>query len=90
MYFVILSIHVSLSLVHLTWMVCLVLLLQVLPISLNGIGVRETAYAFFFEVLSLPPEKGVAAGLLCFTHMLFMSAIGGLLQLLSKEQRVLS
>jgi len=90
MYFVILSIEVSLSLVHLTWMVCLVLLVQVLPISLNGIGVREAAYAFFFEILQLPPEKGVAAGLLCFTHILFMSAMGGVLQLLSKEQRVLS
>ena len=90
MYFVMLSIQVSLSLVHLVWMVSLVLLLQVLPISLNGIGMRETAYAFCFEMLHLPPEKGVVAGLLCFTHMVIISAIGGLLHLLPKEECVSS
>jgi hypothetical protein len=85
-YFVVLSIQAPLDLVHLAWMASLVLLLQTLPISLNGIGVREAAYAFFFELFQLPAEKGVATGILCFTHMLIMSAVGALLHLLTSEQ----
>jgi uncharacterized protein (TIRG00374 family) len=84
-YLLIISIKVPLGFVHLTWIASLVLLLQVLPISLNGIGIRETAYAFFFVMFDLPPEKGVLTGILCFSHMLFMSMIGGVLHLLSRE-----
>jgi len=85
MYLLIISLQVPLSLVHLVWMASLVSLLCALPISLDGIGLRETAYALLFTTLDLPPEQGVLTGVLCLSHMLFMSAIGGLLHLLSRE-----
>jgi len=66
-------------------MASLVLLVQVLPISISGIGLRETAYAFLFEIQDLSPEKGVLLGIVLFSQMLFTSSIGGALHLLSKE-----
>lgn len=84
-YFLIISIQVPLGFVHLSWMASLVLFLQVMPISINGIGLTETAYAYLFQLQDLPPEKGVLLGLLFFSQMLLMSGIGGVLHLLSKE-----
>jgi len=65
-----------------TWMGSLVLLLQVLPISFAGIGVREGAYAYLFTMFDLAPEKGVLIGILFFSQMLILSGIGGLLEFL--------
>ncbi|MCK4786260.1 MAG: flippase-like domain-containing protein, partial [Desulfobacteraceae bacterium] len=79
------STDVPLDFVELSWIASLVLLVQALPISLSGIGLRETAYAFLFRTQGLPPEKGVLIGILIFSQMLLISAIGGILQLLSRE-----
>jgi len=84
-YLLVLSVQVPLSFMHVAWMASLVLLIQVLPISLNGIGVREAAYAFLFKILDLPPEPGVLLGILLFSQMFLISAIGGGLHLFSKE-----
>lgn len=64
-----------------TWMGSLVLLLQVIPISFAGLGVREGAYAYLFTLFGLSPEKGVLIGIFLFTQMLILAAIGGLLEL---------
>lgn len=79
------SADVPLDFVDLSWIASLVLLVQALPVSLNGIGLRETAYAFLFRTQGLPPEKGVLIGILIFSQMLLISAIGGILQLVSRE-----
>lgn len=79
------SADVHLDFIDVSWMASLVLLIQVLPISINGIGLRETAYAFLFGIRGLPPEKGILIGILLFSQMLLISAIGGIVQLLSKE-----
>ncbi|MBW2201510.1 MAG: flippase-like domain-containing protein [Deltaproteobacteria bacterium] len=84
-YLLIFAIQVPLCFFDICWMASLVLLVQVLPISLNGIGLRETAYAFLFEIQDLSPEKGVLLGIVLFSQMLFASSIGGALHLLSKE-----
>jgi uncharacterized membrane protein YbhN (UPF0104 family) len=79
------SIDASLTFVQVGWMASLVLLLQILPISLNGIGLRETAYAFLFRIQDLPPEKGVLLGFIIFSQMFIISIIGGVVYFLSKE-----
>lgn len=81
MFFLFLSLHLPLTFIDVTWMGSLVLLLQVLPISFAGIGVREGAYAYLFTLFNLPPEKGVLIGILFFTQMLVFSAIGAVLNL---------
>ena len=63
------------------WMGSLVLLIQAIPISFAGLGLREGAYAYLFTLFTLPPEKGVLIGVLSFSHMLLVSLIGGILEL---------
>lgn len=61
------------------WIASLVFLLQVLPVSVAGLGVREGAYVYIFSLYALPENLGFLLGMLFFTHMLVFAAIGGIL-----------
>jgi hypothetical protein len=78
------SADLPLSFLDVSWMGSLVLLLQVLPISFAGIGIREGGYAYLFTVFELPPEKGVLIGILLFSQMLIFAIIGGIFDFLEK------
>lgn len=52
----------------------LVFLTEALPISVNGAGVRDSAFVFFFVLLGHTKEEGLAIGLL----VIAMRYIGGL------------
>ena len=69
-----------LGFIDIVWISSLVLLLQILPISLGGIGVREGAYAYLFSLHHLPPEQGVMIGVLFFSQMVLFAFIGGMLE----------
>jgi hypothetical protein len=73
-----------LTLVDVAWMGSLVLLLQTLPISFAGIGLREGAYAYLFSLYRLPPEKGILIGVLFFSQMLIMASVGGIFEFLDR------
>lgn len=53
-----------------------VLILQVLPLGIGGLGVREGALVFFFGALSVPDEQSIALGLLLYFLTLASSLIG--------------
>lgn len=53
-----------------------VLISQVLPISISGLGVREGAFVLFLTPLGVPTEQAVALGLLLYALNLVMSLIG--------------
>jgi uncharacterized membrane protein YbhN (UPF0104 family) len=78
------SADLPLSFLDVSWMGSLVLLLQVLPISFAGIGMREGGYAYLFTAFKLPPEKGVLIGILLFSQMLIIAIIGGICDLVEK------
>ena len=59
---------------------------DLLPISFNGIGTRESIFIIFFKLLGLPVEKAVALGILQLSIVLFSSVIG-LLSWLKKPLR---
>lgn len=60
-------------------------ILSSLPISWNGLGVRETAYIFFLSkhIPLLTEEQAVAVGAIWFFTILISSFIGGLVALFS-------
>jgi glycosyltransferase 2 family protein len=58
-----------------------------LPISLNGIGLREGGYLFLLGVIGVTAEKSIAFGLLLFLIVIVDSLIGGLLFLLKQSPR---
>jgi len=66
-----------LNFMDVAWIGSLVLLLQTIPISFAGIGIRESAFAYLFTLFKLPPEKGVLIGLLFFSQMLIIACVGG-------------
>lgn len=64
-------------------------LLNVLPITFNGLGVREGAFVFFFGAVGVPADTAVAMSL-AFYFLRFMTGlIGGLLYALSSVSQML-
>lgn len=49
-----------------------------LPLSINGVGVREALYLFFFSARGIPPETAIAFGAIWICAVTIVSAIGGL------------
>ena len=55
-----------------------------IPISLNGLGLREGGYIFLLAVIGINSEKGIAFGILLFLIVAVDSLIGGVLFLLQR------
>jgi hypothetical protein len=55
-----------------------------IPISLNGLGLREGGYLYLLAAIGIGTEKAVAFGLLLFLIVALDSLIGGLIFLLEK------
>jgi uncharacterized membrane protein YbhN (UPF0104 family) len=58
-----------------------------IPISLNGLGLREGGYLFLLGLIGINSEKGVAFGLLLFLIVAADSLIGGLVFLVKKSSK---
>jgi hypothetical protein len=58
-----------------------------IPVSLNGIGLREGGYLFLLALIGISTEHGIAFGLLLFLIVVVDSLIGGLLFLLKKSSK---
>lgn len=53
-----------------------VLIAQVLPIGISGLGVREGAFVLFLTPLGVPAEQAVALGLVLYILNLLVSLVG--------------
>ena len=53
-----------------------VLIAQVLPIGIAGLGVREGAFIVFLTPLGVPAEQAVALGLVLYALNLVVSLVG--------------
>ena len=58
-----------------------------IPISLNGLGLREGGYIFLLAVIGIGTEQGIAFGLLLFLIVALDSLLGGLLFLFQRKSR---
>lgn len=65
----------------------LVFLTEVLPISINGAGVRDSAFVFFFVMIGHTKEEGLAMGLLVIAMRYIGGLVGGSVLLGSLVQR---
>lgn len=63
----------------------LIALAMVLPISINGVGVREGGLAFLLRPAGVPQDTAVAIGLLWFLCTIIAGLIGGLLFMLDRQ-----
>jgi uncharacterized membrane protein YbhN (UPF0104 family) len=63
----------------------LVALAVVLPISINGVGVRENALAILLKPHGVPPEPAIAVGLLWLATSVVLGLVGGVLFLIDRR-----
>jgi len=63
---------------HLLVIVPVVYLTEILPISVNGIGVRDGAFALAFSMLGYKMEDGLAVAILVIFVRYGVGMIGGL------------
>lgn len=72
------AMNVDISIKHLYMIVPLIYLIEALPISINGWGVREGAFVYFFLQIGKTAEEAVAVSLLLIAMRYFFSmSIGG-------------
>ena len=65
------------------WIVALVSLAQVLPITLAGLGVREGLFAFLLKQYGVPATTSIALSLTVFSVTLLFGILGGGLELIN-------
>lgn len=76
--------------VYLTWQILLtripiVNILTTLPISWNGLGVREKGYVYFLSPGFITQEQAVAFGAIWLLAVTLSSAIGGMVSIITKD-----
>ena len=64
------------------------MLITMIPISFNGIGVREWAAVTLYGTLGISSEEAVALTLSVYLLTVFNSLLGGMVFLLMNEERV--
>ncbi|MDA3916042.1 MAG: lysylphosphatidylglycerol synthase transmembrane domain-containing protein [Deltaproteobacteria bacterium] len=79
MFFLFKALALPLSIIEAAWIASVTLLLQILPISFAGLGIREGALAYIFLLLGLSPEKGIVVGGLFFSQMVLLASFGAVL-----------
>lgn len=80
------AIGVSMSLTMGLVIVPVSLVLQMAPVSVNGFGVREAVFTFFFARLGLPTDAAIALSLLSAALIMLFSLSGGLVFLFRRSR----
>lgn len=78
-YFIGRSLHIPIGFFAYCLVVPLVWVVQMLPISLNGIGVREAAFVYLMGLFSVPSDKSLALVLAVLGILTTLSLCGGIL-----------
>ena len=72
------ALNINLPITYLFMVVPLIYLTEALPISINGLGVREGAFVFFFTQIGVSKEEAFAVGLLVISiRYIFIMLMGG-------------
>jgi uncharacterized protein (TIRG00374 family) len=73
------ALGMEITILELFMIVPLIYITDMIPLSINGIGVRDSAYAFFFAALGYVPEHAFALSLLVLAMRYVVGAVGGVL-----------
>ena len=67
--------------------ISLISLLSFLPISINGFGVRESAFVYIFATVHITTSVSLLLALLMDTQVLFFGVLGGLIYLTMNRKK---
>jgi len=63
---------------------CFIQLLNMIPISINAIGVQEAGSVYFFSLIGIPAEVSLTVSIISRIVMVFQTSIGGLIYFFEK------
>ena len=75
------SMHIPIGFIELAVIVPITLIVQMLPVSMNGFGVREATFGFYFTRLGLPLESALLVSFMGAALILLFSLSGGIMYL---------
>ncbi|HJX39023.1 MAG TPA: lysylphosphatidylglycerol synthase domain-containing protein, partial [Anaerolineae bacterium] len=78
-YLIALALGGGISLLHIFLFTPLITFVLLIPISLGGIGLNQSAYVFFFNLVGVPEEKSFAISLIMQAIIIVASLPGGML-----------
>ncbi len=64
-------------------------IVQMLPVSMNGFGVREATFGFYFSRLGLPLESALLVSFMGAALIMIFSLSGGVAYMARQRQTVL-
>jgi len=73
------SLDIPISPLHLAVVVPMSFVVQLLPVSVNGFGVREATFTYYFAALHLPIESALVLSVVGAGLVLLFSLSGGVL-----------
>ncbi len=82
------GLHLNISLAHLAIVVPLSFIVQMLPVSLNGFGVRETTFVLYFTRLGLPAESALALSFIGAVLIMVFSLLGAVTYLMRRSHLI--
>jgi len=81
------SMHIPIGVSELAFIVPISLIIQMAPISVNGLGVREATFGFYFARLGLPLESALLVSFMGAALIMFFSLSGGITYLMRQTGR---
>jgi len=71
------ALRFNIPLISIIWIRAAVMCLEMLPISISGLGVREGAFVFLLKNYNIPSSDAMALSLIIFSVVVSMASIGG-------------
>jgi uncharacterized membrane protein YbhN (UPF0104 family) len=81
------SMNIPIGIAELSVIVPMTLIVQMLPVSMNGFGIREATFGFYFSRLGLPLESALLVSFMGAALILLFSLSGGALYLMRIRSR---
>jgi len=86
-YFIALSLGIEVKLINYFIFLPIIGAITLLPISLGGLGLRESLFALYFAKVGVSKQLAVALSLLSFSFVVLFGAIGGVIYVLTVHHR---
>jgi uncharacterized membrane protein YbhN (UPF0104 family) len=74
-YFVALSLHVIINPMDWIAIHTIVSVVQILPLTVGGLGVRESAFGLILSLYAIPATQAIAFSLIGFVLVMFLTAV---------------
>lgn len=79
------AMHIPVPTIQLAVLIPMSFVVQMLPLSVNGFGVRESLFVFYFARLGLPKESAIALSFLAQAMVMLFSISGAVVMALRKK-----